>query len=112
MLELSRTVSKCYQPPNRNLISKDLFYVIHDQNMERNLSLIEKDSYIFVLLFLGDGATISKIPLLNILFSGKNLPVAILEFVDCQGHLSDGGEKDGTFICNRFLEHIRKIDPH
>ena len=40
VLELARTVSKCYQPPNRNLISKDLLDVIHDQNMERNLSLI------------------------------------------------------------------------
>ena len=42
VLELARTVSKCYQPPNRKLISKDLLHVIHDQNMERNLSLIEK----------------------------------------------------------------------
>ena len=40
VLELSRTVSKCYQPPNRNLIAKDILDVIHDQNMERNLSLI------------------------------------------------------------------------
>ena len=36
--ELARTVSKCYQPPNRKLISKDLLGVINDQNMERNLS--------------------------------------------------------------------------
>ena len=42
VLELARTVSKCYQPPNRNLIPKDLLDVIHDQNMESNLSLIEK----------------------------------------------------------------------
>ena len=42
VLELARTVSKCYQPPNKKLISKDLLDVIHDQNMERNLSLIEK----------------------------------------------------------------------
>ena len=40
VLELARTVSKCYQPPNINLISKDILNVIHDQNMERNLSLI------------------------------------------------------------------------
>ena len=33
VLELARTVSKCYHPPNRNLISKDLLDVIHDQNM-------------------------------------------------------------------------------
>ena len=71
VLELARTVSKCYQPPNIKLISKDLLGVIHDKNMEVNLSLIEKESDIFGLLFLGDGATISVVPLLKILVSGK-----------------------------------------
>ena len=42
VLELARTVSKCYQPPNINLISKDILDVIHDQNTESNLILIEK----------------------------------------------------------------------
>ena len=42
VLDLERTVSICYQPPNRKLISKDILDVIHDQNMESNLSLIEK----------------------------------------------------------------------
>ena len=51
VLELARTVSKCYQPPNRKLISKDLLDVIHDQNMERNLSLIKKESDIFDCYF-------------------------------------------------------------
>ena len=64
------------------------------------------------MLFLGDGPTISRIPLLNILVSGKNVPLAVLELVICQSHLADGGGKYGSFICNRFLEHIRKIDPH
>ena len=71
-------VSKCYQPPNRKLISKYLLGVIHDQNMEMKLSLTKKDSDIFGLLFIGDGATISINPLMNILVSGKNLPVAVL----------------------------------
>ena len=74
VLELARTVSKFYQPPNRKLISKVLLDVIHDQNMERNLSLIEKESDIFGLLFLGDGATISRVPLLNIWFHEKSFP--------------------------------------
>ena len=46
VLDLSITVSKCYQPPNRKLISKGILDVIHDQNLERNLSLI-KNSPIF-----------------------------------------------------------------
>ena len=112
MLQLARTVSKCYQPPNRKLISKDLLDIIHDQNMESNLSLIEKESDIFGLLFLGDGATISRVPLLNILVSGKNLPVALLELVDYQGYSADGGTKNASFICNRFLDHFKIIYPH
>ena len=56
------------------------------------------------MLFLGDGATISRCVLLNILASGKNIPVAVLELVDFQGHLSEGNKKDATFICNRFFE--------
>ena len=103
---------KSYQPPNRNLISKDLLDAIHDQNMERNLSLIKKESDIFGLLFLGDGTTISRIPLLNLLVSGKKISVFVLELVDCQGHLADGGGKNGTLICNRFLDHFKRIDPH
>ena len=46
------------------------------------------------------------------LVSGKNLPVAVLELVDCQGHLADGGIKNGTFICNIFLDHLKIIDRH
>ena len=42
VLDLARTVSKYYQPPNRKIIYKDLLDLIHDQNMERNLNLIKK----------------------------------------------------------------------
>ena len=73
VIDFSINVLKFYQPPNRKLISKDLLGVIHDQNMERNLILIKKETDIFGLFFLGDGATISRIPLLNILVSGKIL---------------------------------------
>ena len=76
-----------------------------------NLEMIKTESDIFGLLFLGDGATIPGCPLLNILASGKNIPVAVLEIVDFQGHLSDGNKKYGTFICNKFLNHMKEIDP-
>ena len=100
VLELSRNVLKTYIPPNRNLISKELLGVIHEENMKRNLTMIKKEADIFGLLFLGDRATISRCPLLNILCSAKNIPVAVLEIVDFQGHLSLGNKKDATFICN------------
>ena len=108
---MSRKVSKTYTPRNRKLISKELLDVIHVQNMKSNLAMIKKEEEIFVLLFLGDGATISRCPLLNILASENNIPVDVLEIVDYQGHLADVNKKDGTFICNRFFNHMREIDP-
>ena len=68
---LARNVSKYYKPPNINLVFEDILDVIHYQNMERNLILIHKESDIFGLLFIGDGANIYRIPLLNILFRVK-----------------------------------------
>ena len=112
VLDLAKTVSKSHQPPNINILYMDLLGVIHDQNMERNLSLIKKESDIFGFLFLGDGATFSRIPLLKKLVSGRNLTVSLLELVDFQGHLADGRKRDRSFICTRFLENIGKSDPH
>ena len=34
-----------------------------------------------------------------------------MEIVYCQVHLARGYKKDATFICNRFLKHMKEIDP-
>ena len=69
--------------------------------------MIKKEAEIFGLLFLGDGAIISRCPLLNKLASVKNIPGDVLEIVDCQGHLADGNKKDGTLVCNWCLNHMK-----
>ena len=71
--------------------------------------MIKKEVEIFGLLFLGDGATIPRFTLLNILASAKNIPVAVLEIIDFQGHLARGNKKDATFICNIFLNNTREM---
>ena len=43
--------------------------------------------------------------------SDKNIPVAVLENFDYQGHIADCNKECGTFICNLFLNHMREIDP-
>ena len=71
VLELSGNVLKTYIPPNIKLVNKKLLDVIHEQNIKSNLAMIKKEADIFGLLFLGDGDTISRCPLLNILASAK-----------------------------------------
>ena len=41
----------------------------------------------------------------------ENIPVAVLERADCQVHLDDVKKKYGTLICDRFLNHMKEIDP-
>ena len=106
VLKLSTNFSNTCIPPNRYLISKELLDVIHKQNMKRNLEMIKREAEIFGLLFLGNGATISRCPLLNILASAKNIPVDVLDIFDCRGHLADVNKKDGTFLCNLFFNHM------
>ena len=52
---------------DRNITSKDILSAIHEHNMQQNLSMIQKEANIFGVLFIDDGATIYRIPLLNIL---------------------------------------------
>ena len=63
--------------------------------------MIQKEEVIFGLLCLGDHATISRYPLLNVLDSGETIPAAVLGIIDCQGHLFDG---------NKNMEHSFVID--
>ena len=112
MLNLERNMSKDYQFPNKNLVSKDILDTIHDQKMVRNLSLIKKSDRYFGFLFLGDDDTIYRITLLNMFGSSKNLTVSVLVLFDCQVHLADGNKKYGTFIFSIFLENIIEIDTH
>ena len=92
---------KTYIPPNRKLIYKELLDVIHEKRMKRGLAMIKKRAAIFGLLFLRDYETISRCPLLNIMASGVNIPVSVMEIVDCQGHLADGNKKtEHSFVIN------------
>ena len=70
-----------------------------------------KEADIFWLLLLVDGTKLSRTQFLNILVSGKNIPAAVLELLYCQGHLADGGGKDGTFTCCRLFENTKENYP-
>ena len=69
--------------------------------------MIKKEAEIFGLWLLGDGATISRCPLLNILDPAENIPVPILKIINCQDYLADGNKEYWTFICNLFFNHMK-----
>jgi hypothetical protein len=68
----------------------DGLYISKYDEMMRTLLL---GSRIFGVTMYGDGATITNIPLINMLVAGPNNPSALLEIVDCSIQMAVGGKK-------------------
>ena len=71
--------------------------------MEWNLRLVQKESGISGVLFIGDDDTTSRIPLLNILESAKNQPVPVIEIVEYQCLIYDGVKSMEILYVINFL---------
>jgi hypothetical protein len=110
VLSLARVCSSKYLPPSRNAIagrSLDLNYEVHQKRIKDTLN---KDADLCGLTFYGDGATVKKMPLINILAAGVHNPAAVLQIVNCSSHLETGGKKDGTYIANLFRPHLKTFE--
>jgi hypothetical protein len=110
VLNLARTVGNKYEPPDRNSVSGELLDLNYNEYIKKNLVLLQKDIEIFGLTFFGDGATIKKTPLINILASGVHKSVAVLEIADCSKQAGMGNKKDSRYIASLFRPHIDSME--
>ncbi len=108
VLTLAKNSSHEYKPPSRNQVAGELLDLNYEAYIKRNFIELMKDAEYFGISLFGDGATVRKSPLLNILGSSVYMPACCLEIVDCHDHMANGGKKDATFIANCFLPYIEK----
>ncbi len=59
-----------------------------------NKTAIMTKAALFSLSWLGDGVTIKKMPLINMLVMGGDKPQAVISICDCTDHMVDGEKKD------------------
>lgn len=78
--------------------------------MKRIMASLTEDMDIFGISVYGDGATVRRMPLLNLMAAGVHNPQAVLDVVDCTARLQEGGKKDGAYVANLFLHHIQKLE--
>ncbi len=64
----------------------------------------------FGLGWLGDGATIRCMPLLNMMAMCGDAPPVVVTICDCTDHMSEGGKKDATYITEMFQEKVYEFD--
>lgn len=76
-----------------------------------NKAAIMTKAALFGLSWLRDGATIKKMPLINMLVMSGDKPPAVISICDCTGHMEEGGKKDAEFIMNFFKSKVDEFDP-
>jgi hypothetical protein len=89
--------------------SPELLDLNYMNTYKHNKAELLKEVKVFGLAFIGDGATIHRMPLLNILaMSGVTPPITIL-IQDCLKHMVEGGKKDALYIADLFEEKVAEL---
>ena len=110
VLALAKSVSKNYVPPGRNKVAGELLDLNYQLYKKKMGEMLLKEANVYGVTFFGDGATVKKSPLINILASSVHLPVGCLRIVDCTDHLESDGRKDAAYISELFLPHITEME--
>jgi hypothetical protein len=112
ILAKARATNHKYVPPTR--------YQVAGRLLDANFAAYQKDSLDSLLAdvdtygvsIFGDGATIVKTPMINILASSPTNPSCVLDVVDCSNHMLTAGKKDAWYIAKQILPIMRNIDPN
>jgi hypothetical protein len=76
-----------------------------------NKTNLLKSADVFGLSFLGNGATVKRMPMINILALCADTPPITAAIQDCTKHLQEGGKKDALYIANIFDNIVKEYNP-
>lgn len=99
-----------YKFPTRAQLGGNLLEWNHDHLMKRQKDTLKNCADVFGVALYSDGATVKRMPLLNILASGVFLTTACLEIVDCTQPMRDGQRKTGVYIFKLIEKHILDLE--
>ena len=111
VLKLAMLVGNSYSPPSRGKVSGSLLDSNFENIQKEGKRKLISQANIFGLSILGDGATIQKMPLFNILSSGVGNPAHVLRVIDCTSFLKQGIGKSGTQIASLCQPSMDELDP-
>jgi hypothetical protein len=95
VLKLAKLVNNNYKPPGRKKVGGELLDLNFKSCQEKNMESILKEASTFGLSFLSDGATVKKMPLLNVLGMCAGAPPVTVAIIDATEHLHGGGGGGG-----------------
>ena len=111
LVRLSRLVGDDFVIPNRKKIGGELLDLNYQTTYKSNKEKLLKEARVFGLAFLGDGATIKRMPLMNVLAMTATVSPMTIAIQDCSSHMVDGGKKDAVYVASLFEEKVVEFDP-
>jgi hypothetical protein len=109
-----REMQQCgsdYKPPTRNDIGGRLLEATYKSYMNEEQEKFMQDVHVYGATIFGDGATITGVPMINVLASSPGNPSFVLDVIDCSEHMIEGGKKDAKYIAYQMLSIMNKVDP-
>jgi hypothetical protein len=98
-----------YSPPNRKEIGGNLLDITVETYDRRSYTGLTKNARLWGLFAYGDGATISRSPLMNVLAGNPDRPCHVFEIADATNHIQNGGKKDAVYVAELFRDHMHKV---
>jgi hypothetical protein len=111
LIKVARLCGEEFVCPDRRKIGGELLDLNFETRYNANKEALLKEAKIFGLAFLGDGATVKRMALMNILGMCADTPPITVSIQDCTKHMQDGGKKDASYIARLFEEEVNKFDP-
>ena len=104
-----RNVDSKFQFPCRRTLTEQYLPSHAKSRREDSYHKLKANAMDFGVAIFGDGATIKRLPLVNLLASSGTCPSALLEIVDCTKHMSQGGIKSAEYIAGLMEPHVEKL---
>ncbi len=72
---------------------------------------LKRDADEFGLSVYGDGATIVKHPLTNVLMGCAYTAPALMDIIDATKHMAKGGKKCAKYLAKKYMPIMETVDP-
>ena len=104
-----RNVDSKFEFPNRGTMTNRYLPAHAKSRRDDSYNKLQFNASVFGIVIFGDGATIKRLPLINLLASSGMCPSALLEIVDCTKHMASGGIKSAEYIAGLMTPHVEKL---
>ena len=111
LIDYAHSVPKNYNLPSRYSVSNSLLNRLYSKYVSDHMKKLKMNEVYYGLSILGNGATIHKKSLFNILVSGAFCPTYVSRVYDCTKDLEVGQNKNAEFIARLFREVAYQVDP-